>query len=129
YLARYVGGQADVCADVDAQPDVGPLRGAGAARVDGEQPGSAVDALQNVMEKDRMRLASVRAPEDDDVGLLNLAVGTGSPSGSEHCRQTDDTRRVSSSVAAVDVVGPDHRPHELLSHEVHFVGALRAAEK
>ena len=42
------------------------------------------------MEEDRVRLASVRAPEDDHVGLLNLAIGRGSSSGSEHCRQTGD---------------------------------------
>jgi hypothetical protein len=68
-------GERDVAADVEAQPCVGPLRGAGPARVDRVQPGAVVDAAQDVMEEDRVRLARVRAPQDDEVRLLRLAVG------------------------------------------------------
>src|ERR1019366_10092304 len=46
----------------------------------------------------------------------------------EDRRQTDDARRVSRSVAAVDVVRPEHDTGELLREEVHFVRGLRAAE-
>src|SRR5262249_46795852 len=46
----------------------------------------------------------------------------------ENRRQTDDARRVSGAVAAVDVVGPDDRARELLSDEVHLVRGLRAGE-
>ncbi len=44
-----------------------------AARIDDEEPGAVVHALEQVVEEDRMRLAGVRAPEQDDVGLLDLA--------------------------------------------------------
>src|SRR5439155_3390581 len=60
--------------------------------------------------------------------LLSLAVGRGSSSRSEHCRQTGDAWSVSSSVAAVDVVAVHDRAGELLRHKVHLVGRLRAAE-
>src|SRR5882762_4624346 len=80
------------------------------------------------MEEDRVSLTGVRAPEDDEVGLLSLAIRRGSSSGSEHRRQTGDARSVSSPVAAVDVVAVHRGPRELLSHEVHLVGRLGAAE-
>src|SRR5882757_10902359 len=80
------------------------------------------------MEEDGMSLACVRAPQDDEVGFLSLAVRRGSSSGSEHCRQTGDAWSVSSPVAAVDVVAVHRGPRELLSHEVHLVGRLGAAE-
>src|ERR1700686_1124740 len=80
------------------------------------------------MEKDRVRLASVRAPEDDQVRLLSLAVRRGSSSGSEHCRQTGDAWSVSSPVAAVDVVAVHDDPRELLRVVVHLVALFRAAE-
>ena len=74
-LARHRVGQRDVGADVEPEPAVGPLRGGRAPRVDDEQPRARVHALQHVMEEDRVRLARVRAPEQDDVRLLDLAVG------------------------------------------------------
>jgi len=33
-----------------------------------------VDALEQVVEEDRMRLAGVAAPQDDQVGFLDLLV-------------------------------------------------------
>src|SRR2546429_5144937 len=81
-----------------------------------------------MMEKDRMRLARVRAPKQDHVGLFDFAVRARPAARSEHCRQTDDARRVSSPVATVDVVRANHRAHEFLGHIVQFVGGLRAAE-
>ena len=67
-------GQGDVAADVEAQPGVRPLGAAGAARVDGVQAGALVDRLEHVMEEDRMRLAGIAAPEDDQIGVLDLTV-------------------------------------------------------
>src|SRR5262245_59896458 len=80
------------------------------------------------MEEDRVRFARVRAPQDDEVGIFRLTIGAGAATCSEHSRQTDDARSVSSSVAAVDVVAAHHVPGELLGHVVHLVGGLRAAE-
>ena len=67
-------GQRDVAADVEAEPQVGPLRRRGPARVDRDQPGAVADAAQEVVEEDRMRLAGVAAPQDDQVRLLDLTV-------------------------------------------------------
>jgi hypothetical protein len=64
----------DVAADIEAEPDVGPLGRARPARVDRVQPGAVVDAAQEVMEEDRVRLSGVRAPEDDQLGLLDLTI-------------------------------------------------------
>ena len=60
--------------DVEAQPQVRPLRRAGAARVDRDQPGTAAHPLQEVVEEDRVRLPGVRAPQEDDVRLLDLTI-------------------------------------------------------
>jgi hypothetical protein len=91
-------GEGDVGSDVVAQPDVGPLGGLGAARVDDEEPRAVVDALEDVVEEDRMRVAGVRAPQQDDIGVVVLLIRGGTATGSEDSRQTDDARSVSGSV-------------------------------
>ena len=75
-----------------------------------------------------MRLAGVRAPQEDDVRLLDLAVRRRPAACTEHRRQTDDARGVSGSVAGVDVVRAHHLTGELLREEVHLVRRLRARE-
>ncbi len=76
-----------------------------------------------------MRFARIRAPQDDEVGLLRFAVGAGSATGSEYCRQTDDTGSVSGTVAGVDVIRAEHLPGELLDAVIDLVGGLRAGEE
>src|SRR5581483_3549985 len=118
----------DVGADVEAEPQVGPLRRRRPPRVDDDELRALVHGLQHVMEEDRVRLAGVRAPEDDQVRGSGLLVGARPAACTEHRRQTDDAGRVSGSVAAVDVVRPEHDPRELLRGEVQLVGRLGAAE-
>src|SRR4029077_11305581 len=71
----------------------------------------------------------VRAPEEDEVGLLDLLVGARPPARTEHRRQSGDAGSVSRAVAAVDVVAAEDGAGELLGDEVHLVRALRAAEE
>src|SRR4029077_18029244 len=118
----------DVGADVETEPQVGPLRGGGPPRVDRVELRAASDPLQDVVEEDGVRLARVRPPQDDEIGLLDLLIGTGTASGTEHRRQTDDAWSVSGAVTAVDVVAAEGLTHELLCDEVHLVRGLRAAE-
>ena len=66
--------------------------------------------LQDVVEVDRVRLAGVRSPQEDEVRLLDLAVRARPAPRSEHRRQTDDAGGVSGAVAAVDVVRAEDRP-------------------
>ena len=127
-LARHRVGERDVAADVEAHPHVGPLGGRGPPRIDHVEPRAVPDPLQQMVEPDRVRLARVRSPEEDDVRLLDFAVGARASTRSEHRRQTDDARRVSGPVATVDVVGAERDAGELLRQEVHLVGGLRAAE-
>jgi hypothetical protein len=75
-----------------------------------------------------MSFSCVRSPEEDDIRLLDFAVGACSTPRTKHRRQTDDARSVSGSVAAIDVVGAEGDPGEFLRHEVHFVRGLRARE-
>jgi hypothetical protein len=89
-LARDGVRERDVAADVEAEPQVRKLGRAGAPRVDRDQARAVAYAAKEVVEEDRVRLARVGAPEDDEVGLLNLLVGRGPSPGSERCRQTDD---------------------------------------
>src|SRR5207247_1383197 len=58
----------------------------------------------------------------------SLLVGARPAARTEHRRQTDDARRVSSSVAAVDVVRAEDDAGELLRGEVQLVRRLGAAE-
>ena len=113
-LARHRVGQRDVGADVEPEPEVGPLRRRRAPRIDDDQLRAAVHGLEHVVEEDRVRLARVRAPEDDQVRGSGLLVGARPAARTEHRRQTDDARGVSSSVAAVDVVRAENDAGELL---------------
>ena len=97
-LARHGVGERDVGADVEPEPAVGPLGRRGAARVDRVQPRPVVHALEQVVEEDRMRLTGIRPPQEDDVRLLDLAVGRGPAARTKRCRQTDDTGSVSGAV-------------------------------
>ena len=107
---------------------VRPAGARGAAGIDDHQVGAVPLSLEHVLEHDRMRLAGVRAPEHEHVRLLQLLVGRGAASGTEHGRQPGDRRGVSGPVAAVDVVRADHGAHELLRRVVQLVRGLRARE-
>jgi hypothetical protein len=81
------------------------------------------------MEEDRMRLARIRTPENDEIGLLNFPIRARAASRAKNRRQTDDARGVSGAVAAIDVVTADDAAGELLREIVHFVGCLGATEQ
>ena len=121
--------QGDVGADLETEPDIGELCGRAATRVDDVELGAVAHALQHVMEEDRVRVARVRSPHHDDIGVLDLRVGRGATACSEHCGQTDHAGSVSSAVAGVDVVGAGCDASQLLDDEVHLVGRLRAREE
>ena len=80
------------------------------------------------MKEDRVRLPRVRAPQQDDVRILDFTIRTGATARSEYRRQTGDARRVSSAVAAIDMITADHRPHELLSGIVQLVRRFGTTE-
>jgi len=67
-------GQRDVAADIQAEPDVRPFRARCAPWIDGEEAGALVDRFEDVVEEDRMRLAGVAAPQDDQIGVLDFTV-------------------------------------------------------
>src|SRR5581483_3292 len=99
-----------------------------APRVDDEELRTVPQPLEEMVEEDRMRLARVRSPQDDQVRVTDLLVGARAAACTEHRRQTDDAGRVSGSVTAVDVVGVQDDPCELLRGVVELVRRLRAAE-
>src|SRR5207237_5967102 len=90
--------------------------------------GAAVEGLEHVMEEDRVGLAGVRTPQDDEVRILNLLVRARAAAGPEYRRQTDDAGSMSGAVTGVDVVAADDLAGELLGQIVHLVGRLRAGK-
>jgi hypothetical protein len=80
------------------------------------------------MEEYRVCLASVGSPDENEIGILNLAIRAGTAAQAEYRRQTDDAGSVSGTIAAVDVVGSDNDSGKLLGEEVHFVRGLRTTE-
>ena len=76
------------------------------------------------MEIDGVGFAGIGAPQENKISLLHLLIGGGSAPCSEHCRQTDDARSVSSSITGVNIVGSDGGSHEFLGRIVHLVCAL-----
>jgi hypothetical protein len=67
-------GESDVRADVQPEPQIGPLRGRRTAGIDDVELRAVMDALQNVVEVDRVRVTRVGAPEDDDIRLLYFLI-------------------------------------------------------
>ena len=67
-------GQRDVGADIDAQPNIGPLGRLGTARVNAVDAGALMNAFEDVMEEDRVGVARVRTPQNDQVRGLDLFV-------------------------------------------------------
>jgi hypothetical protein len=80
-----------------------------------------MDALQDMVEKDRMVFPGIGSPEKTDLCLLRLGVGARTTTRSKYCRQTDDARSVSRPVAAIDVVRSEGNAGELLRQEIHLV--------
>ena len=66
--------QRDVRADVETEPPIGPLRRASAPGVYDVESGAAMDGFQQVMKEDRVRLAGVRSPQDQQIRLLDLRI-------------------------------------------------------
>ena len=73
-LARDRVRERDVAPHVDAEPEVAPLGGLRPARVDHDHLRAVVDALEDVVEEDRMRRSRVRSPHQDEIGVLDLLV-------------------------------------------------------
>ena len=67
-------GEGDVAADVEAQPDIGPFGRGRPPRIDRVEPSALADTAKEVMEEDRVRLAGVAAPQDDQVRVFGLTV-------------------------------------------------------
>ena len=74
YLASHGVGERYVGAHRQAQPAVRELRRRGAARIHREHAGPVVEALEEMVEEDRMRFTGVGAPQQDHVGFLYLLV-------------------------------------------------------
>ena len=80
------------------------------------------------MKEDGVSLTRIRAPQNDQVRILNFPVRTRPATQPEDCRQTGDTWGVSSAVAAVNVVTADDSSCEFLGKEIQLVRGLGAAE-
>jgi len=80
------------------------------------------------MEKDGVGFTRVGAPEQDRVSVFSFTVRTGTAARSKDRRQTGDAGRMSSSVAAIDVVCPHHGADKLLRRIVQLIRGLGTAE-
>src|ERR1700676_4072452 len=80
------------------------------------------------MEKNWVRFPCVRSPQQNYIRVFDFAIRTGSAACPEYRRQTGDARRMSSSVAAINVVRAHDAAHEFLRRVVQLVGGLRATE-
>ena len=121
-------GQADVGADVEAQPLVRLFDLVYLARVDHDHLRAVLDAAAHVVVDDGVALHGVGTPADYYVGVLELLVRGGRPARSKRCHQTGDAGGVSSTVTRVYVAVPEHLPDELPCQVVELVGRARGAE-
>ena len=128
-LARDRVRQRDVGADVEPEPQVGPLRRRRAPRVDDHQLRALCTAFSTWWKKIGCASRAFEPQRTIRSASRSLLVGARTAACTEHRRQTDDAGRVSGSVTAVDVVGVQGDPGELLRGVVQLVRGLRAAEE
>jgi hypothetical protein len=76
------------------------------------------------MKEDRVGFARIRAPQKDQVRVLDFPIRTRASSCTKNRRQTGDARRVSSPVTTVNVIAADDDTGKLLRHEIHLVRGL-----
>ncbi len=127
-FAAHRVGQRNIGTHVQAQPEIGPLRGTGAPRIHDIEFSAVANAFQQMMKKDRVRFPGVRSPQQDHVSAFNFAIRACPATCSEYRRQTGDARGVSSPVAAIDIVRAHHAADEFLRRVVQFVSGLGATE-
>jgi hypothetical protein len=82
-----------------------------------------------VVEEDRVRFTGVRAPQDNEIGLLDLAIRTRATTSTKNSRQTGDAWCMSGAITTVNVIAPHHHTGELLRHEIRLVAGLRATKQ
>ncbi len=104
------------------------MRGTRTAGIDDEEFRTPAQPSQDVMKENRMGLAGVGAPQNNDIGFFHFAVGTCAASRSENRRQTGDAGGMSSPVATVDVVAPDDGADEFLRDVVQLVRGFGTTE-
>jgi hypothetical protein len=85
--------------------------------------------FEHVVEEDRVRFPSVRAPQDNEVSLLDLAIRTRTTTSTKNSRQTGDAGGMSGAITTVNVIAPHDDTGELLRHEIHLVAGLRATKQ
>jgi hypothetical protein len=127
-FAAHGVGQGDVRTNVKPHPTVSPPCGSCSTRVDDTEFGAMFDRFQKVVEEDRVRLARIGAPQEDVVCLFHLSVRTCCAACAEDRRQTGDAGGMSSAVATVNVVAPNHRADEFLRDVVQFIRRFGTTE-
>ncbi len=71
-------------ARLDLKEQVRLRRRGGAARVDDDQPcGTRPDPVHHAQEQDRMAVGHVRADDEEELGVIEVLVGSGRPVGAE----------------------------------------------
>jgi hypothetical protein len=77
-----------------------------------------------MMKENRVGFARIRAPQEDQICVLDFPIGACAPSRAENRRQTGDARRVSSPVTTVNVIAANDHTGELLRYEIHLIRGL-----
>ncbi len=106
-----------------AQPEGGVAHQVDPARV-GNDEAFALQAHRplDAGGDDGMGFRGVGARDQDTIGVLQLGDGIGHRSRAEGGGQTGHRGAVSEAGAVIDVIGAEHRPHELLHQVVFFIG-------
>src|SRR3954463_14082581 len=120
--------EGDVRAGLDLAVDVGVVGDPLAARVDDDELRAAATGLLEERRRDGVVGRRVRAGEDGDVGVDDVAVGGRHGARADALEEGGDARRVAQARAVVDVVRAEARADELLEEIRLLVGALRRAE-
>ena len=120
--------EGDVGAGLDLAVDVGVVGDPLAPRVDHDQLRAAPPRLLEERRRDRVVRGRVRAGEDRDVGVDDVAVGRRDRARADALEQRRHARRVAQPRAVVDVVGAEARADQLLEEVGLLVGALGRAE-
>src|SRR3954449_1685378 len=120
--------EGDVRAGLDLAVDVGVVGDPLAPRVDHDELRPAAAGLLEERRRDRVVGRRVRARQDRDVGVDDVAVRRRHRARPDALEERGDARGVAQARAVVDVVRAEARADELLEEVGLLVGALRGAE-
>ena len=120
--------QQQIGARTQLQEEIGLLGGGGAPGIDDDQPGAALDPVQQTQEEDGMAVGHVGAADQEEVGAVEVVIGAGRTVGAEGLFVAGGGTGHAQAGIGFELVGADEAPRQLacqvLGLQRHLAGHI-----